>query len=156
MNESRLRIITDATPGQLQRGVPQLQRADAGQADIDGFGAHVQAVPGDARGVGAKKFVGIGRAVSADDVKLGIGRGQGAENIGQQIEDARVVTMHFAGARVAQETVELVEGAGNVRFACSKRDVDPFAGVRVIEAQAALDAGGFTFYRSGPGEQKGC
>lgn len=150
MNEIRLRIITDAAPGHLQRRIPQLPRADAGKPDIDGFGAHVQAVPGNAGRMGAKKFVGVRRAVAADDMKLGAGRGHRVQNIGQQIENARIVMMHFARTGVAQETVEPVEGAGNVPFARSKRDVDSLAGVRVIESQAALDAQGFTSYGSAP------
>ena len=132
MNECRLRVITNPAPGELQRGVPQLDQADAGHPDIDRLRLHVQAVPGHAGGVSAQEFVGVRGPVAADDLELRVRRGHGVQQVGQQIENALVIAMDLTGAGVAQKVIQLVQSLGNVGFAAPENDVDPFPGMGVV------------------------
>jgi hypothetical protein len=46
--------------------------------------------------------------------------------------------VHFSGAVVAEEVVELRESLGNVSIAVAIDDIQTFSGVCVIEPQAAV------------------
>jgi hypothetical protein len=73
VDEVRVRIVAHAATTQGESRLTQLERVDAGHAQVDRFRLNVQAVPGNSGGVSAKRFVRRGSAVAADDVDLAAG-----------------------------------------------------------------------------------
>lgn len=138
MNEAGNGVVAHAAAAEREGGVSKGQCLDAGQADIDGFGLHVEALLGYAGGVGPQILVGLGAAVAANNLDFGAGVAGGARQVEQDVEDARIVMMNGAGYAVAQEMVELGEGLGEERLIPFVNDVNMFAGVGFIQAEAAF------------------
>ena len=53
----------------------------------------------------------------------------------KQVEQARIEFPHIAGAVIAQELVQLLDGVGKIDVALSVNNVDAFVGVSVEEPQ---------------------
>ena len=96
-------MMAGANPAavQLQSGVAQVLRADAGNAYVDGHGLHVQTVFGHRRRPAAQEVVAPRRAVPADDIDLAVRVTHGGRKVAEQIEKVRINLMHVAGAMVA-------------------------------------------------------
>lgn len=86
--------------------------------------------------MGAQVFVAPRRSVTANHINLGSGVAQGGDKVVEQIEDARIVRLHIAGAVVPQIMIELCEGLGIVGVAVTIDDIETFSGVGVKEMQA--------------------
>ena len=71
----------------------------------------------------AKEFVAPGSAVAADDINLKIGIPECGSQIVEQVEYLGIVLMNFAGAVVAQITVEAHQRFLIVTFAIAVDDV---------------------------------
>jgi hypothetical protein len=91
-----------------------------------------------ADGVCPEILVAFRRSESADDVNLGVGAAHGLRGIPQNIENPRIVVMHFSGAVIAQEMVELRQSLGNVRIAVAIDNIQMFSGVSMEEPQVAI------------------
>ena len=92
----------------------------------------------DADGVGAEILVALGRSKSADDVNLGVRAANGSGSIRYNIENPRIVVMHFSRAVIAQEMVELRKSLGNIGIAVAIHDVQMFPGMGVVKPQVAI------------------
>ena len=68
-----MRIVAHAPATQRERRLAQLERIDAGHAQVDCFRLNVKAVPGHSGGVSAKGFIRQRGAVAAHDVDLAVG-----------------------------------------------------------------------------------
>ena len=111
--------------------------ATPGDADVDGLGLGVLAVFGDTGdgGAGAEEIVAPGGAVAADDIDDAVRFAELAHDGMEEIELLDVVVGDVVGAVIAEEVVELVEGAGDVVVADAVDDVEGFAGVEVVEME---------------------
>ena len=137
------RVVAHAAFVEAEGYVAEMAGADAGDADVDGLGLHVLRVFGDAgdRGAGAEEVIGPGRAVAADDVDDFVGAAEGGQQGVQKVELADVVVADVLGAMVAQEVVQLGDGAGNVLIADPVDDVDVFARMEVVEFEFVTRGG---------------
>jgi hypothetical protein len=135
-------VVADSAAVEGESGVAEFSGGDAGNANVDGHGLHVQAVLGDAVAVGSEILVAPRRAVAADDVDFGIGTVEGDEDVVKEVEDAGVVDVNVAGAVIAKEFVEDIEGGGIVGVAVLEDDVEALAGMGVKEAEAVGSVGG--------------
>jgi len=138
MNEVRSGVISYAAAPESQRRVAEVQRARTGKAYIDRFRLHMKTMLRHARGVRSKILIACRRAVSADDVDLGVGPADGAGSIRHDVEKPRIKVVHLAGAVIAEEVVELRESLGNVSIAMAIDDIQAFSGMGVIEPQASV------------------
>jgi hypothetical protein len=137
VNELALGVVADAAHTEAECGVAQLQGADAGDADVDGFGEHVLRVlcyAGFGR-AGAEEVVRPGRAIAADDVDRCIGFPELGEESVEQVELARVVVGRVFGAVVAEEVVEHANAAFRVLAVCLVRNIDRLARVEMVHLQ---------------------
>ena len=135
VHESGTGVIADAASGESECRVAQSESVDTGNANVDGVRLHVQTVLGNSGGTRAEKCIAPGGAVTADDVDFGVGMADGGSEVRQDVEEARIVVLDFAGAVVAEEMVELSLGVREVQVSPAVNDVDPFSGVGVIKAQ---------------------
>jgi hypothetical protein len=134
------RVVTDAAAMQLESGVSKASSRKTGQADVDGFGLHVEAVHRDT-GVsmtGAQELVGLRCAIAANHVDLAVGPVNRCKQIVQQVEDARVVVMNLAGAPVTQEIVEPLKSPRQVGVTAAINNVNVLVGMRVEEISLVL------------------
>lgn len=154
MDEVRSLIVTHAAAAQCESRVPKPGSGKIGQANVDGFGQHVEAVLSDPRvGVtGTQEFVGLWSAVSADYIDLVVGLADRCEQVVKQVEDVRVVVVNLAATPVAEEVVKPIESAGEISIAAAIDDVDALIGVGVEEAQPVL---GFGLGTGGNGDSLG-
>ena len=89
MDEIGLGIVADTAEFQIQAGLTQLAGIAPGQADVDGAPQHVVAERGHAFALFAQQGIGLGGAVTGDDV---IGRtvAQPAVHGKEQIQQPRI------------------------------------------------------------------
>jgi hypothetical protein len=88
--------------------------------------------------VGPQILVARRRSKSANDVNLGVRAANGSGSIRDNIENPRVVMMHFSGAVVAEEVVELGQSFGNIGIAMAIDDIQMLACMSVEEPQMAF------------------
>ena len=142
--EVRTAIVPYSAAMQAQGGVTQLRRGNPGQANIDCFGLHMQAVLGHAgvRAARAQKFVAPGRTVAANHIDFTAGIAERRGQIVEQVEKMRIVMMHISGTVIAEKMVEFVQRCGNVLITATVDDIQPLVGVSVIEAEPVFASGG--------------
>jgi hypothetical protein len=97
---------------QSQRRVAKGPGAHSGNADVDRHRLHVQAVEGNTVPVFPEELIAPRRAITADDVDLGVGSAYFCTQVVQEIENSRVNVMDIAGSVVAQEMVKLIKRVG--------------------------------------------
>ena len=134
MHELRDGIEADSAGVEREGSVPQLDRAYARDADVDGLGQHVLAVLGNA-GLGAasaKEVVTPRRAVAADDVDKAVGAPERGHQRVEDVELLRIVAADVLRSMIAQKVIELVERLGNVGISHAIDDVDVFPGVEMV------------------------
>jgi hypothetical protein len=68
VNEVGLGVIPYAPTAKGQRGISKKGSSQARQPDVDGLGLHMQAVLGDAGGMGTEKIIAPGGSIAADHV----------------------------------------------------------------------------------------
>jgi len=135
VDEAGAGVVADSSALEGDGGVAQGQRVDTGNANVDGVRLHVEAVSRYAGGASAEKFVAPRGAIAADDVDFGIGSADGSGEIGENVEDVRIVVLDFAGAVIAEKMVELSFGLGQEDVTTAINDINALAGVRVVEAK---------------------
>src|SRR5579864_1341889 len=81
VNEAGARIISDAAAAQRQGGVPKVSRRNTGQANINGFSFHVQALLCHTGSVGSQILVAPARSITTDDANFAIRTAGGASQI---------------------------------------------------------------------------
>jgi hypothetical protein len=123
VNEIRSRIISYTATPEGQRRVPELQSRRTGKTDVDSFRLHMKAVLGHTDRVRAKILIAFRRAISADDVNLGVRAANGSGSIRYNIENPWIVVMHFARTGIAQEMVKLRQSLGNIGIAMAIHDI---------------------------------
>jgi hypothetical protein len=88
--------------------------------------------------VGPEILVALRRSKSANDVNLGVRAANGSGGIRDNIENPWIVMMHFSGAVIAQELIELRQSFGNIGIAMAIDDIQMLAGVSMVEPQMAF------------------
>jgi hypothetical protein len=129
-------IVAHTASREPQSGIPQGQGINPGDPNIDGVCLHVQAAPSDTRRAGAKKLVAPGSSVAADNLNLGRGMAEGRRQIGQDVENARIVVLYLSRAMIAKEMVELLFRFGKEGIAAPVHDVDVLTCVGMVEPEA--------------------
>lgn len=154
--EVRAAIVSHSSAMQAQGCVAQFRRWNPGQANVDGFSLHVQAMTRHA-GVGAarpQEFIAPKGAVTTNHVDLTIGVSERRSQIVKEIEEARIEMTYISGAVVAQKIVELVERFGDVLVTAAINNVEPLTRVSVIKAQVIFAPRRGTGYRVSMPEQR--
>ena len=116
----------------------QLERVDAGHAEVDRFCVSVKAILGDTGGVSAKEFVCSGGAVAANDVDLAAGMADRRGEIGEDIVQTRIEMANVARPMIAQEIIEFGKGVRKVLVALAVNDINPVASMSVVEQQEVI------------------
>jgi len=129
-------IVAHTASAEPQCGIPQRESINPGDTNIDGVCLHVQAAPGDTRRAGAKEFVAPGSSVAADNLNLCRGMTEGRRQIGQNVENARIVVLYLSRAMIAKEMVELLLRFGKESIAAPVDDVDVLTCVGMVEPEA--------------------
>lgn len=101
VEEIGLRIISDAAAVQSERNLAQPGRFYSGDADVDRFGLHVQAVLCHSDRVGTKIIVAPGGTVTADDVNFRARMSDRRLQIRQEIVQLRIEMANVARSMVA-------------------------------------------------------
>ncbi len=135
-------VVSNTAALQGESGVPQVGGGDAGQADIDRHGLHVQALAGHHSAMRAQKRIAPGSPVAADHVDFGVGLAQLRGEIVEQVENPGIVVADIAGAVIAQLAVQAIERRGNVMAALAVDDIEAFAGMQVEELEPVRRRGG--------------
>ena len=138
VNEIRSGVISYAAAPERQRRVPKLQGRRAGKTNIDRFRLHMKTVLRHADGVRAKILIAFRRSISADDVNFGVGAANGSGCIQHNIENPRIVVMHFSCAGIAEEMVKLRQSLWNVGIAMAIHDIQMLPRMSVKEPQMAF------------------
>src|SRR5579864_7297240 len=131
---------------QRQSSVPQLCGRNPGHPNVDGHRLHVETVTSHAVSMSTEEFVAPGRAVAADDTNLKIGIPERNSQVVEQVEYPGIVLMNFAGAVVAQITVQARQRFLIVAFAIAVDDIQALSRMCVKKMQAVptvRDAGEF-------------
>src|SRR5689334_7687971 len=95
--------------------------------------------------MGPQKLIAPRRAISADDLNFSAGTSHRRDQVGEEIEDPRVVMIDLAGAMVAEEMIQPREGLRNVARRAPVNHIDALSGVGVIKAQMACVLGSDRF-----------
>lgn len=70
MNKFRFWIVANSAPVETESNITQLRGGYTGNADVNGFPLHVQAVRSHAGGSASQKLIAPGAAISANDVNF--------------------------------------------------------------------------------------
>lgn len=138
MNEGRARIITHSAASEGQRRIAKSESVDARNTDVDGVSLHVLAVLRYPRRAGAQEFITPRSTVSTDNVDLRVGMTNGGGQIGEKVENVRIVVLYVAGAMIAQEMIELSFRLRQILVAATVDNVNMLTGVRVIQPKVVL------------------
>ena len=140
MHEIGAAIVTNSAEMQAHCRITHLGCGNARQANVDGFGLHVQTVEGDTgmRAAASQKLVAPRRAVSADNVDLAAGIAKRRRQIVEKVKEAGIEMPHVSRAMVAQIVIESVQRFGDISITAAVNDVEPLVSVGVIEAQVVL------------------
>ena len=97
----------------------------------------MQTVPGHAGvwAARAQEFVAPGRTGATNHIDFTTGIAERRRQVVEQVEEARIEMAHISGTVVAQIMVELVQRFGDVLITATIDDIQPLAGVSVIEVQ---------------------
>src|ERR1700728_1964289 len=92
VHEVRTAIVPYSAAMQAHGSVTQLRRGNPGQANIDCFGLHMQAVLRHAgvRAARAQKFVAPGRTVTANDIDFTAGIAERRGQVIKKVEKPRI------------------------------------------------------------------
>jgi hypothetical protein len=104
-------------------------------AKINGHGLHVQAVSSHAMPVCAEKLIGPGRAVTTDDINLGLRATQRNEQIMQQVKHSGIVGKNVAGPMIPQKMIHLHKDSVIVSVTITVDNVKAPFGVSVKKMQ---------------------
>jgi len=132
MHELFPRVIAYATPMKPQCGITERGRCNSRQADVNGHGLHVQAVPGHGRRAAPKKLIAPGRSIAADNVDFSVWPAGGANQIVEQIKHSRIIGMDFARPVVAQKVFQLLQCHGIIAVSMAINNIQTLVRVRVI------------------------
>lgn len=135
MHELFPRVIANATPMKVQRGISQSGRADSGQPDVNGHGLHVQAVLGYSRRAASQKLIAPWRSIAADNVNFFIWPSGGSNQIVKQIENPGIVGMDFTRSMITQKVFQLLECHGIIGVSMAINNIQPLVRVRVIQLE---------------------
>lgn len=140
MNEIGVTIVTHAAAMQLESSIAQDRRRDCRQTNVNSLCLHVQAVPGDTRVRASvpQVLVALRRAVSANDVDLAVEVVNGRGQIMKKIEQARIKMVDVTSTVIAKKVIQLGQSLLRIGVAPAIHDVEPLAGVCVIETQPIL------------------
>lgn len=58
--------------------------------------------------------------------------------IGEHVEDTRIVVFHFASAMIAEKIIELLFGSWKINIVSPVEDINVLACMRVVEAKMTL------------------
>ncbi len=100
----------------------------------------------------AKEFVAPGRSLAADHINFKIGIPESGNQVVEQVEYPGIILMNFAGAVVAQITVQPRQGFRIVAVTVAVDDCQALSSVAVEEVQtieAAVDRMQFWLGRPG-------
>jgi hypothetical protein len=117
------RIVADTSSMQRKGCIPESCGRNPGHANVDGHGLHVETVASDTVSMSPEEFVAPRRAIATEDVDLKVRIPECGSQVVEQVEDARVVIVNYAGAVVAQITVEAKVGSLIESFAIAVDDV---------------------------------
>lgn len=106
MNEIRIGVISDAPAMQGQRGVSKPGCGHTRDANIDGLGLHVQAVPGYGVPMTTQVLVAFGRPIAAYHVDFSARTSQSCGEIVEQVEHPRIVLVDRTRPAVAQKLID--------------------------------------------------
>ena len=136
VDETALRIVTDAAGLLRQGGTAQLREVAAGDANIDRLALDMEAVDRDAFAVGVEHRIGQGRTVSGNHLER-FRCAQPMLDSRQQVEQRRIDRLDFVRAEIAQDIVDAVELFGNVLSVFPVSRLQTLAGVQRIEFERA-------------------
>ena len=126
---------------QRDSSVAQGKCIDARNANVDGVRLHVQAVSGYTGRASAQELVAPGAAIATDDVDFRAETAERSGKIGEDVENVGIVVHDGAGAVVPQEMVKSLFSLRQKGVATAIDDINPLAGVRMIEAKTVFLGG---------------
>jgi hypothetical protein len=129
-----MRVITNASSVKGQGRFSQLQRIRSRHPDIDGSCLHVKAVLRDSSRVSPQEFIASRRAIATNDFDFSAWSANRIGQVPKDVIELCIILLHFSGAMVSQELIQSCGCFGNISIALPKNDVNPFTGVRVVEA----------------------
>ena len=129
-------IETDTADFQIEAGLPPLAGIATGQADIDGPPQHVIAEFGHTSGLFAEPGIGLGGAVTGDDVKWGSGA-QLLAHVKKHVHQSGINGFNITGTVIPQDVAYLPHAAGAIGTVSKIADTEPFAGVGVVKREGA-------------------
>jgi hypothetical protein len=106
VNEVRCGIISDASTAQRKSNVVKLGRSEAGQANVNSLGLHVQAVFRHSGGMRPKKLVAPGRAIATNDIDFRISMAAERDQIPKQIEKPGIEVVNVSRSMIAEKGVQ--------------------------------------------------
>src|SRR5262249_34126524 len=99
---------------------------------------HVLAVQGHAVSMFAEIVVAPGCAVATDDVDFAVRMAEARHQVVQKIKFRHIVIFFIAGAMIAQKTVKLRDGIGEVTVPDTVNHSNPLAGMEWVERKTIL------------------
>ena len=143
MHEVRAAIVAHSSAMQAHGCVTQLRGRNSGQANVDCFGLHMQAVLCHAgvRVARAQKFVAPGCTVAANHIDFTSGIAERRDQVVEKVEEARIEMADIFSTVIPQKIIELIQRFRNVLITAAIDDIQPLARVSVIEAEPVFVRG---------------
>jgi hypothetical protein len=118
---------------QGKRGISQDRSLNARNSNINRHRLHVQTATSDPVSVCPQKLITPRRAVSTDNIHLGIWLAEFRRQVVDQVEDTGIIMMDITGPVIAQIVIELLERFRDVLITPTVHDIDSITRMGMVE-----------------------